>query len=105
MNRSESIARRARTCTALAAATVLLTLSAGCAPTALVNVWRDPSIAAPRLNRVLVIALRKDGAPADMGGRVRRRAVEVRRGRDPVVSALPQGGTGHRADAGVPGKG
>jgi hypothetical protein len=38
----------------------LLLAGAGCAPTALVNVWRDPSIARPQLNNLLVISLRKD---------------------------------------------
>jgi hypothetical protein len=38
----------------------LLVAGAGCAPTALVNVWHDPSIARPQLNKMMVIALRKD---------------------------------------------
>ncbi len=38
----------------------LLLAGTGCAPTALVNVWRDPSIARPELNKMLVISLRKD---------------------------------------------
>jgi|WetSurMetagenome_2_1015567.scaffolds.fasta_scaffold20392_4 hypothetical protein len=35
-------------------------IAVGCAPTALANVWRDPSIARPQLNKILVISLRKD---------------------------------------------
>jgi len=44
------------------AAMVLLTtvMMTGCAPTALVNVWHDPSIARPQLNKLMVISLRKD---------------------------------------------
>jgi hypothetical protein len=41
-------------------AAALLLAGIGCAPTELVNVWRDPSIARPQLNKVLVISLRKD---------------------------------------------
>jgi len=32
----------------------------GCAPTMLVNVWRDPSIARPALSKLLVVSLRND---------------------------------------------
>jgi hypothetical protein len=38
----------------------LLLAGTGCAPTALVNVWHDPSIARPQLDKMLVISLRKD---------------------------------------------
>jgi hypothetical protein len=41
-------------------AVLLAATTVGCAPTMLVNVWRDPSIAAPRLDKVLVISLRRD---------------------------------------------
>jgi hypothetical protein len=41
-------------------AAALLLAGIGCAPTELVNVWKDPSIARPQLNKVLVISLRKD---------------------------------------------
>ncbi len=59
MNGKQRIAR-SMTIGASLAVVVLLLAGAGCAPTALVNVWHDPSIARPQLNKMLVIALRKD---------------------------------------------
>jgi hypothetical protein len=61
MNRTEGNARKLVLGTSLAAVVLLMAATmSGCAPTALVNVWRDPSIASPRLDKVLVISLRKD---------------------------------------------
>jgi hypothetical protein len=61
MTQTKNAARRTALATGLAALALLATMTVvGCAPTELVNVWRDPSIARPQLNKVLVIALRKD---------------------------------------------
>jgi hypothetical protein len=59
MNRREGAARKLMMGASLAVMALLLA-AAGCAPTQLVNVWRDPSIARPQLNKMLVISLRKD---------------------------------------------
>src|SRR5512136_2500811 len=59
MTQRQSAARKLRTCASLAVMALLLA-AAGCAPTELVNVWRDPSVARPQLNKMLVISLRKD---------------------------------------------
>lgn len=59
MNQSRRRALRLAT-GVLIAATLLLLAVPGCAPTMLVNVWHDPSIARPQLNKILVISLRKD---------------------------------------------
>jgi hypothetical protein len=56
MNQSQGTARRLMTGVFLA----MLLATLGCAPTELVNVWRDPSVARPELNKMLVISLRKD---------------------------------------------
>jgi hypothetical protein len=60
MNRTEGNARKLVLGTSLAAVVLLTATMTGCAPTTLVNVWRDPSIASPRLTKMLVISLRLD---------------------------------------------
>ena len=59
MNQRQGTARRSIRGASLATLALLLA-GTGCAPTELVNVWRDPSIARPQLNKLLVISLRKD---------------------------------------------
>ena len=61
MNQSQGAARKLMLGAFLMVIALLLAAdTVGCAPTELVNVWRDPSIARPQLNKMLVISLRKD---------------------------------------------
>jgi len=61
MNQRRGAARKLMPGASLAVMALLLAAAmVGCAPTMLVNVWRDPSIARPQLNKMLVISLRKD---------------------------------------------
>lgn len=59
MNHSQGAARKLAAGASLAVMALLLAAT-GCAPTELVNVWRDPSIARPQLSKMLVVSLRKD---------------------------------------------
>ncbi len=61
MIQTKRLARRPGLTTSLAVMGLLtIVLTVGCAPTELVNVWRDPSIARPQITKLLVISLRKD---------------------------------------------
>ncbi len=59
MNRRQGAARMLMMGASIAVIALVLATT-GCAPTELVNVWRDPSVARPQLTKMLVISLRKD---------------------------------------------
>ncbi|HTW91289.1 MAG TPA: hypothetical protein VMH22_06225 [bacterium] len=60
MNRRNVAALRPKLSVLLALSGMLLATMVGCAPAALVDVWRNPSVARPRLKKILVISMCKD---------------------------------------------
>lgn len=60
MNRKNGDTLRPKLNVLLALSGSLLATVVGCAPAALVDVWRNPSIARPELKRIIVISMRKD---------------------------------------------